>query len=109
MKNNDQILFEGAQGIMLDVDFGTHPYVTSSNTGAGGVASGSGVPPQSIDKVIGIVKAYTTRVGGGPFPNRINDETGKHIAEIGAEFALTLQADPRRMVGLMQLLRNMAA
>ncbi len=95
MKNNDQILFEGAQGIMLDVDFGTYPYVTSSNTGAGGVSSGAGVPPQSIDRVIGIVKAYTTRVGGGPFPTELTDETGKHIAEVGAEFGATT-GRPRR-------------
>jgi adenylosuccinate synthase len=69
--------------------------VTSSNTGAGGVASGAGVPPQSIDRVIGIVKAYTTRVGGGPFPTELTDETGEKIARIGAEFGATT-GRPRR-------------
>ena len=95
MQNKDKILFEGAQGIMLDIDFGTYPYVTSSNTGAGGVASGAGVPPQSINRVIGIVKAYTTRVGGGPFPTELTDETGEHIARVGAEFGATT-GRPRR-------------
>ena len=95
MQNKDKILFEGAQGIMLDIDFGTYPYVTSSNTGAGGVASGAGVPPQSIDRVIGIVKAYTTRVGGGPFPTELTDKTGEHIAQVGAEFGATT-GRPRR-------------
>ena len=95
MQNKDKILFEGAQGIMLDIDFGTYPYVTSSNTGAGGVASGAGIPPQSIDRVIGIVKAYTTRVGGGPFPTELTDETGEHIARVGAEFGATT-GRPRR-------------
>jgi adenylosuccinate synthase len=95
MQNNDKILFEGAQGIMLDIDFGTYPYVTSSNTGAGGVASGAGIPPQSIDRVIGIVKAYTTRVGGGPFPTELTDSTGEHIARVGAEFGATT-GRPRR-------------
>ncbi len=95
MKKNEKILFEGAQGIMLDVDFGTYPYVTSSNTGAGGVASGAGIPPQSIDRVIGIIKAYTTRVGGGPFPTELNDRTGEHIASIGKEFGATT-GRPRR-------------
>ena len=95
MQNKDKILFEGAQGIMLDIDFGTYPYVTSSNTGAGGVASGAGVPPQSIDRVIGIIKAYTTRVGGGPFPTELTDQTGEHIARVGAEFGATT-GRPRR-------------
>lgn len=95
MQRNDTILFEGAQGIMLDIDFGTYPYVTSSNTGAGGVASGAGIPPQSIDRVIGIVKAYTTRVGGGPFPTELTDTTGEHIARVGAEFGATT-GRPRR-------------
>ena len=95
MQNNDKILFEGAQGIMLDIDFGTYPYVTSSNTGAGGVASGAGIPPQSIDLVIGIFKAYTTRVGGGPFPTELTDATGEHIARVGAEFGATT-GRPRR-------------
>ena len=70
VQNNDEILFEGAQGVMLDVDFGTYPFVTSSSTGAGGAPAGSGVPPNAIDRVVGIVKAYTTRVGEGPLPDR---------------------------------------
>jgi adenylosuccinate synthase len=95
VQNNDEILFEGAQGVMLDVDFGTYPYVTSSNTGAGGAPSGSGVPPNAIDRVVGIVKAYTTRVGGGPFPTELHDEMGAHIAKVGNEFGATT-GRPRR-------------
>ena len=95
VKNDDEILFEGAQGVMLDVDFGSYPYVTSSNTGAGGAPSGSGVPPNAIDRVVGIVKAYTTRVGGGPFPTELHDEMGKHIATVGNEFGATT-GRPRR-------------
>jgi adenylosuccinate synthase len=89
------VLFEGAQGVMLDIDFGTYPFVTSSNTGAGGVAAGAGVPPHSIDEVIGIVKAYTTRVGEGPFPTELFDENGKQLAEVGHEFGATT-GRPRR-------------
>jgi len=89
VQNNDEILFEGAQGVMLDVDFGTYPFVTSSNTGAGGAPSGSGVPPNAIDRVVGIVKAYTTRVGGGPFPTELLDDMGAHIAKVGHEFGAT--------------------
>lgn len=95
IKNNDNILFEGAQGIMLDVDFGTYPYVTSSNTSAGGAPSGSGIPPHAIDRVIGIIKAYTTRVGEGPFPTELHDEMGAHIAKVGNEFGATT-GRPRR-------------
>jgi len=95
LRNNDRILFEGAQGIMLDIDFGTYPFVTSSNTGAGGVPSGAGVPPHFIDRVIGIIKAYTTRVGEGPFPTELTDEIGTHIAEKGNEFGATT-GRPRR-------------
>ena len=80
---------------MLDVDFGSYPFVTSSNTGAGGVASGAGIPPQSINRVIGIIKAYTTRVGGGPFPTELTDNIGKHIAKVGHEFGATT-GRPRR-------------
>jgi len=93
--NDDEILFEGAQGVMLDVDFGTYPYVTSSSTGAGGAPAGSGIPPNAIDHVVGIVKAYTTRVGGGPFPTELHDEMGDHIAQIGHEFGATT-GRPRR-------------
>lgn len=93
--NDDEILFEGAQGVMLDIDFGTYPFVTSSNTGAGGAPAGSGIPPNAIDRVVGIVKAYTTRVGGGPFPTELHDEMGAHIAKVGNEFGATT-GRPRR-------------
>ncbi len=81
-----RILFEGAQGIMLDVDHGTYPFVTSSNTVAGQAATGSGMGPGSIDYVLGITKAYTTRVGEGPFPTELTDETGRLLGERGHEF-----------------------
>jgi len=95
VKNDDEILFEGAQGVMLDVDFGTYPFVTSSSTGAGGAPAGSGVPPNAIDRVVGIVKAYTTRVGEGPFPTELHDDMGAHIAKVGNEFGATT-GRPRR-------------
>ncbi|MCK5296647.1 MAG: adenylosuccinate synthase [Alphaproteobacteria bacterium] len=85
-KEGKRILFEGAQGTMLDIDFGTYPFVTSSNTAAGQACSGSGVGPSSIGYVLGIVKAYTTRVGSGPFPTELFDETGRHLGEKGHEF-----------------------
>ena len=88
-KAKKHILFEGAQGIMLDVDHGTYPYVTSSNTTAGGAATGSGFGPLYLDYVLGITKAYTTRVGGGPFPTELFDETGRYLAEKGHEFGAT--------------------
>jgi len=93
--NQDEILFEGAQGVMLDVDFGTYPFVTSSSTGAGGAPAGSGIPPNAIDRVVGIVKAYTTRVGEGPFPTELHDDMGMHIAKVGHEFGATT-GRPRR-------------
>ena len=80
------ILFEGAQGVLLDVDHGTYPYVTSSNTVVGSALTGSGCGPDTIDYILGIVKAYTTRVGEGPFPTELNNETGKKIGEKGKEF-----------------------
>ncbi|MEH6559478.1 MAG: adenylosuccinate synthase [Oceanicoccus sp.] len=83
------VLFEGAQGSLLDVDHGTYPYVTSSNTTAGGTATGSGVGPLYLDYVLGITKAYTTRVGSGPFPTELFDEVGQHLAEKGHEFGAT--------------------
>ncbi len=83
------VMFEGAQGALLDIDHGTYPYVTSSNTTAGGAASGSGVGPRDIDYVLGIVKAYTTRVGAGPFPTELFDEDGDHLGEKGHEFGAT--------------------
>ncbi len=81
-----RILFEGAQGALLDVDFGTYPFVTSSNTMAGSAAAGTGVGPGALDFVLGIVKAYTTRVGEGPFPTELTDETGRRLGERGREF-----------------------
>lgn len=90
-----QILFEGAQGIMLDVDHGTYPYVTSSNTMAGSAAAGAGFPPGNLGFILGITKAYTTRVGSGPFPSELSDEIGKRIGERGHEFG-TVTGRPRR-------------
>ena len=89
------ILFEGAQGAMLDIDLGTFPYVTSSNTTVGGASTGTGMGPAPIDYVLGIVKAYTTRVGAGPFPTELFDDMGRHLAQIGAEFGATT-GRPRR-------------
>lgn len=89
------ILFEGAQGTMLDIEFGTYPFVTSSSTTSGGAATGSGLPPHCIDRVVGVIKAYTTRVGEGPFPTELFDDVGSHIAKVGAEFGATT-GRPRR-------------
>ncbi|RLA46925.1 MAG: adenylosuccinate synthase [Gammaproteobacteria bacterium] len=89
------ILFEGAQGSLLDIDHGTYPFVTSSNTTAGGTATGSGFGPLYLDYVLGITKAYTTRVGSGPFPTELFCETGRHLAEKGHEFGATT-GRPRR-------------
>ena len=89
------VLLEGAQGALLDVDFGTYPYITSSSPTSGGACTGTGIPPTKVNGVIGIVKAYTTRVGEGPFPTELFDETGKKIAEIGVEFGATT-GRPRR-------------
>jgi len=90
------VLFEGAQGVMLDIDQGTYPFVTSSNPSAGGVCIGSGVGPSKIDQVIGVAKAYTTRVGDGPFPTELHDETGDLIREKGNEYG-TVTGRPRRV------------
>ncbi len=92
----NRVLFEGAQGVMLDIDQGTYPYVTSSNPIAGGVTIGSGVGPTKIHQVIGVAKAYTTRVGDGPFPTELHDATGDHIREVGAEYGTTT-GRPRRI------------
>ncbi len=89
IKNNQQVMFEGAQGTHLDIDHGTYPFVTSSNTLAGHACCGSGVGPKQIDDVIGIVKAYTTRVGQGPFPSELFDDIGDKIQTKGAEFGAT--------------------
>ncbi|MDX6807465.1 adenylosuccinate synthase [Terrihabitans rhizophilus] len=91
----DRILFEGAQGALLDVDHGTYPFVTSSNTVAGAAATGSGLGPNAIGYVLGIAKAYTTRVGEGPFPTELHDETGRTIGKRGHEFG-TVTGRPRR-------------
>ncbi|HLR16304.1 MAG TPA: adenylosuccinate synthase [Alcanivoracaceae bacterium] len=85
----ESIMFEGAQGALLDIDHGTYPFVTSSNTTAGGAATGTGMGPLYLDYVLGITKAYTTRVGAGPFPTELFDEVGKHLAEKGHEFGAT--------------------
>lgn len=90
-----KVLAEGAQGSMLDVDFGTFPFVTSSNTISAGVCTGLGVAPQKIKEVIGVTKAYCTRVGGGPFPTELNDETGEKLRKVGNEFGATT-GRPRR-------------
>ena len=93
--NGDKILAEGAQGSMLDIDFGSYPFVTSSNTTVGGVSTGLGIAPKHINKVKGIFKAYCTRVGSGPFPSELNDEMGEHIRTVGNEFGATT-GRPRR-------------
>jgi adenylosuccinate synthase len=88
-RKGQSVMFEGAQGALLDIDHGTYPYVTSSNTTAGGAASGSGIGPRDIDYVLGIVKAYTTRVGAGPFPTELFDDDGEHLGVKGHEFGAT--------------------
>ncbi|MBR9909802.1 MAG: adenylosuccinate synthase [Gammaproteobacteria bacterium] len=88
-ENGESILFEGAQGSLLDIDHGTYPFVTSSNTTAGGTATGSGFGPLYLDYVLGITKAYTTRVGSGPFPTELSCAVGKHLGEKGHEFGAT--------------------
>ena len=95
MDAGKRVLFEGAQGALLDIDHGTFPFVTSSNSSGVGVSSGSGVPGRWIEKVIGVVKAYTTRVGGGPFPTEQDNEIGQHIRERGNEYG-TVTRRPRR-------------
>ena len=95
IKDGQRVLFEGAQATLLDVDHGTYPYVTSSNTVAGQAAAGAGVGPSASGYVLGIVKAYTTRVGEGPFPTELNDETGRLLGERGHEFG-TVTGRPRR-------------
>ena len=94
-REGKRILFEGAQGAMLDIDHGTYPFVTSSNTLAGQAAAGAGVGPATIGYVLGITKAYTTRVGGGPFPTELDDEVGRTLGERGHEFG-TVTGRPRR-------------
>ncbi|MET0280154.1 MAG: adenylosuccinate synthase [Steroidobacteraceae bacterium] len=89
------VLFEGAQGAMLDIDHGTYPFVTSSNTTAGGAGTGTGLGPAAFDHVLGIVKAYATRVGAGPFPTELFDSTGEHLSRVGREFG-SVTGRPRR-------------
>lgn len=96
IQTGQDILFEGAQATMLDIDHGTYPYVTSSNPVAGGVCIGSGVGPTKIDKVVGVVKAYSTRVGEGPFVTELHDALGAHIREVGHEYGVTT-GRPRRI------------
>jgi len=95
IRKGKKILAEGAQGALLDVDHGTYPFVTSSNPTSGGACTGLGIPPTSIEKVIGVVKAYTTRVGNGPFPTELLDETGERLRKTGAEYGATT-GRPRR-------------
>lgn len=95
LRAGKNVLFEGAQGTFLDIDHGTYPFVTSSNCVAGAVCTGSGIGPTKIDRVIGITKAYTTRVGSGPFPTELTDETGEQLRKAGAEFGATT-GRPRR-------------
>lgn len=96
LDDGKRVLFEGAQGVMLDIDQGTYPFVTSSNPIAGGVTIGSGVGPSKIHHVVGVSKAYTTRVGDGPFPTELHDEIGNQIREVGREYGTTT-GRPRRV------------
>lgn len=95
VRGGKSVLFEGAQGSLLDVDLGTYPFVTSSNATTGGIAAGLGIPPRSVEKVLGVVKAYTTRVGEGPLPTELKDATGDRIREKGKEYGATT-GRPRR-------------
>jgi len=89
LRSDQWVLFEGAQGTLLDIDHGTYPFVTSSNSTAGGACTGVGVGPRMIDRVLGITKAYITRVGSGPFPTELTDEIGEHLTQVGGEFGTT--------------------
>ena len=95
------MLVEGANALMLDLDFGTYPFVTSSSTSVGGACTGLGIPPRAVGDVIGVMKAYTTRVGSGPFPTELTDEIGVHLQEVGAEFGVT--TGRRRRCGWLDL------
>jgi len=95
MLRGESILFEGAQGTMLDIDYGTYPFVTSSSATSGGACTGSGVPPHRIDRVLGVIKAYSTRVGEGPFPTELTEDTGERLRRAGNEFGSTT-GRPRR-------------
>ena len=89
IESDKTVLFEAGQATMLDIDHGTYPFVTSSNATAGGASTGSGLPPHKIDRVIAVIKAYTTRVGAGPFPTELFDEMGEHLAKVGHEYGTT--------------------
>ncbi|MBT4138444.1 MAG: adenylosuccinate synthase [Candidatus Latescibacteria bacterium] len=109
------ILFEGSQGTLLDIDHGSYPYVTSSNTTAGGACTGAGIGPMRVNEVVGVVKAYTTRVGNGPFPTELNDEMGQRIRDIGHEYGATT-GRPRRcgwldvvMLGLARRINGLSS
>src|SRR5581483_11570749 len=95
LAKGERVLFEGAQGAMLDLDHGTYPFVTSSSTLTDGVAAGAGVPPASVGRTLGVLKAYTTRVGEGPFPSEIPGEQGQRLREAGGEYGATT-GRPRR-------------
>ncbi|MCF2136416.1 MAG: adenylosuccinate synthase [Candidatus Thorarchaeota archaeon] len=95
IQSGKNVLFEGAQGTLLDIDHGTYPYVTSSNCVSGAAATGTGVPPTALDHILGVTKAYTTRVGAGPFPTELSDDVGQRIQEQGGEFG-TVTGRPRR-------------
>jgi adenylosuccinate synthase len=95
VSKGESVLFEGAQGTMLDIDFGSYPFVTSSNATAGGACTGTGVAPHRIDRVVGVIKAYTTRVGEGPFPTELFDDDGAEMGRVGSEFGATT-GRPRR-------------
>jgi adenylosuccinate synthase len=95
LENRELVLLEGAQATLLDVDHGTYPFVTSSNPTAGGACVGSGIPPTRISQVIGVIKAYTTRVGSGPFPTELFDENGAHLRKVGAEYGTTTGRERR--------------
>jgi len=101
LASGKRVLLEGANALLLDLDFGTYPYVTSSSTSIGGVCTGLGIPPKFIGETIGVVKAYTTRVGGGPFVTELLDDTGKYLQEVGAEFGVT--TGRRRRCGWLDL------
>lgn len=108
IKENKNILLEGAQGTLLDIDFGTYPFVTSSHPISGGACVGLGIGPTKIDKVLGVLKAYTTRVGFGPFPTEFDEEFGQHVRTLGAEFGATT-GRPRRCGWLDMVIARYAA
>jgi len=108
INENKNILFEGAQGTLLDIDFGTYPYVTSSNSTIGGALTGAGINPRSINKIIGVMKAYFTRVGNGPFPTELHDEIGKYIRKKGHEYGTTT-GRPRRCGWFDAVVANFSA